>query len=160
MDSSSSSEWFDPEERTQVSEWRALRERQQRYEREAEALWGELKAALTQAVDAHNERVTEPTQVTCAETVSGGFAVTRFAHPLALLDVAIDIESGMIACIYTLTNPASSNCRERLNVLLIRGSETEWFLTDRNGQRLALQESAQEVIEPYVVHLRTVRGPV
>ena len=157
---SSSSEWFDPEEHAQVSEWRALRERQQRYAREAEALWGDLKAALAQAVTAHNERLTELTPVTCAETVNGGFAVTRFAHPLALLDVAIDIESGMIACIYTLTNPLSSNCRERLNVLLIRGSETEWFLTDRNGQRLALQESAKEVIEPYVVHLRTLRGPV
>lgn len=150
------SEWFDASEQAELRALRALRERQRRYEFEAEGLWGALKAALAHAITAHNARIADSAEITCAETVTGGFAVTRFAHPLALLDVAIDIESGMIACIYTLGTRASSSCRERLNVLLIRGTDSEWFLTDRNGKRLVVQESAHEVIEPYLLHLRTL----
>lgn len=85
------SEWFEPAELEHLRACRVLRERQRRYEFEAEALWDDLKQALARAVCAHNARVTESPQITYAETVSGGFALTRFAHPLALLDLGIDI---------------------------------------------------------------------
>ena len=147
-------EWFGPDDAADVEACRAIRARINLYHASADALWGELKAALADAVRTRNARIGGTAPIEWAETLTGGFTVTRFQHPMALLDVLTDIESGMVACVYTLTARETGSCRERLNVLLMRGTESDLYLTSQHGQRFeSLDDSANEVLRPYLSHL-------
>lgn len=147
--------WFESDERAVLDAWRSTRARQLLYEHHASALWVQVKASITEAITTYNSRTAEPMRVHCAETLGDGFAVTRFQYPLALIDIAIDIDSGMIACVYTFSAHPADAYRECIRVWLVRATETEIFLTAQDGHRLeSLDQVGQQVLKPYLEHLR------
>lgn len=147
--------WFEPDDQAALDAWRSTRARQLLYEHHANALWVQMKSSITEAISTYNSRTAEPMRVHCAETLRGGFAVTRFQYPLALIDIAIDIDSGMIACVYTFSAHAADAYRECIRVWLVRATATEIFLTAQDGHRLeSLDQVGQEVLKPYLEQLR------
>lgn len=144
--------WFSAEDRAALQEWRARSQRRHAYEEHARALCEELKVALAGAIASHNRDAASSVPLQCGDSPSGGFSVTRFAHPLATLDVLIDVESGMIASIST--SSAERGYRERLRVLLMRSGDPHVTLFDDQGRHLTSVDGAvHEILRPFFAQL-------
>ena len=148
----SSERWFEAEEESRLAERRDFLARRGAYDRQVNALWAGVKAAMMEGIGVHNARTRDA--VECAETPRGGLAVTKFRRPLALIDMTVDIDSGMIACVYTFAAHDDPQYRECLNVLLVGATETEMFLKTQHGHRLTtFDDAAHEILTPYLARL-------
>src|SRR5438132_13617183 len=74
----------------------------QAYERNVSALWRDVRGSIVAAIGAVNSQLPEPRRVECAESSTRGLALTRWSeYPVAFLDISVDVDSGMIGCLYS-----------------------------------------------------------
>jgi hypothetical protein len=100
-------------------------------------------------VTAANGNLHETLRLESGHASDGDLALTRFCHPLALVDLSIDVEKGMISGLYTFAPRPSDPYREHFNVWLIRSNERSLFLTDASGVEVeSLDALARQVIAP------------
>ena len=148
------SEWADWAGSDRVPDLDALAQRQ-RYERHVAALWREVKSAILTTVKTANGQVPELRRVECGDSPTGGLALTRWsAYPVAFLDVSVDVDSGMIGCLYTVAVRDGDPYREVHKVWLMRGVEAGLVVTDDQGRAIGSSaELAQQVVDPYLSSL-------
>jgi hypothetical protein len=147
--SAEASEWVDPQEWGERDMWLAIAAQRRVYEENAAELWERVKQAVRSAVTAVNGNLNETLRLESGDARDGGLALTRFCHPLALVDLTIDVESGMIGGLYTFASRPGDPYREHFNVWLIRSNEGSTFLTDASGVQIeSLDAMARQVIAP------------
>jgi hypothetical protein len=143
--------WFDPAEEAHVIRRRSVAALRRAYEDRVNTLWRDLQGALAEQIAAYSGRRNDPIQ--WAQTPAGGFAATRFSRPLALLDVALDSDSGLIACVYTFATHDDAPYQESVRVLLVTERDT-MFLRTQEGRRLeTCDEAAQDLLTPFIAGL-------
>src|SRR5947209_5165115 len=92
-----------------------------RYHDNVSALWGEVKGSIVATIGDVNSRVSDVRRVECGDSPTGGLALTRWSeYPVAFLDVSVDVDSGMIGCLYTFAAHAGDPYRELHKVWLMR----------------------------------------
>ena len=143
-------DWADPN----LPDMSALAERQ-RYEGYVSALWREVKRALITTVGTINSRLPDLRRVECGDSPTGGLALTRWSeYPVAFLDVSVDVDSGMIGCLYTFAARDGDPYREVHKVWLMRGSDAGLIVTDEQGRAVASSDDlARQIAEPYLAGL-------
>ena len=145
----SASEWIDPQEWGERDQWLAIAARRKTYEDHAAELWEAVKASVRSAVDAVNRDLPEALRLSAGDASRGGLALTRFHHPLAFVDLTMDVDSGMIEGLYTSATNPGDPYREHSNVWLIRSADPTLFVTDAHGHPLeSLDALARQVIAP------------
>jgi hypothetical protein len=146
---SPNNEWIDPQDWTERDEWLAITARRKAYEADAAELWERIKTSVRNAVDAVNSDLPESLRLALGDATQGGLALTRFHHPLAFVDLTIDVESGMIGGLYTSAPRPGDAYREHFNVWLIRSTDQTLYLTDAQGHGFeSLDAMARQVIAP------------
>jgi hypothetical protein len=142
--------WFDPADEAHVIRLRAVAAQRRTYEDRVNTLWRDVKAALADQVAAYGG---QNDTIQWGETLTGGFAATRFRRPLALFDVALDTDSGLIACVYTFGSHDDAPYRESVRVLLVTEGDT-MFLRTQEGRRLkTCDDAAGDLLTPYLTRL-------
>jgi hypothetical protein len=145
----STSEWVDPQDWADRDEWLAVAARRRAYEAKAAELWEQVKMSVRSAVEAVNRDLPESLRLETGDASEGGLALTRFHHPLAFVDLSIDVDNGMIGALYTSAPRPGNDYREHFNVWLIRSTEDALFLTDAHGHRFeSVDAMARQVIGP------------
>ena len=153
VSANSSAEWGEWSD-TSLHSFDAIDERR-RYHDNVSALWDEVKGSIVAAIGAVNSRVADVRRVEFGDSPTGGLALTRWSeYPLAFLDVSVDVDSGMIGCLYTFAAQAGDPYRELHKVWLMRPVETGILVTDERGHAVSsLHELARQVVEPYLASL-------
>ena len=145
-----SGSWFDPADEGHVIRLRAVAAQRRTYEDQVNTLWRNVKAALANQVAAYGG---QNDAIQWGETPTGGFAATRFRRPLALFDVALDSDSGLIACVYTFGSHDDAPYQESVRVLLVTEGDT-MFLKTQEGRRLETSDdAARDLLTPYLTRL-------
>jgi hypothetical protein len=144
--------WFDAVDEAYVFQQREVAARRRAYEGKVHALWRDMKLALAKMMAAYNE--CHDDSIDCGETPTGDFAATRFRKPLALVDVALDSDNGVIACIYSFGTDRQSPYQESVRILQIRKSETGVGLTTQEGRCIdTCEDAAQDLLTPFITGL-------
>jgi hypothetical protein len=147
------SEWIDPQDWPEYNKSLVVAARRDAYERRASALWADLKTSIRAAVDATNSQAAHLRRIECGDSQTA-LTLTHFQYPLVLLDLTIDVESGMIGGLYTYAAQQCDPYREQFRVWLIRTHDTNLVLNDSRGRAVpSLDEMAQQVIAPYLASL-------
>jgi hypothetical protein len=144
--------WFDAADEAHVTQRRTAAARRRAYEDRVQRLWTDVKVSLAQSVTAYNESRDDVIQ--WGETPTGGFAATRFHRPLALMDVALDSDNGLMACVYTFATDDQAPYQESLRILLVTEHDTVMCLTTQEGRRLGTSDDAAlDLLTPFVARL-------
>lgn len=150
--------WFDPADEMHVIRSRAVAERRRAYEDQLNTLWRDVKTALGEQMASYGGGREDA--IEWGQTPTGGFAATRFRRPLALLDVALDLDSGLIACVYAFGTLPDAPYQESLRVQLVTKHET-LFLRTQEGRRLeTCGDAAQDLLKPFIARLDSQRDTV
>jgi hypothetical protein len=146
------SQWFDPADEVHVIQWRAAAARRRAYEEQVSTLWRDVKVALADSIAAYRGCRDEGIQ--CGQTPTGGFAATQFRQPLAFIDVTLDIDNGLVACVYTFRTDDDAPYQESVRVLLVTERDTMLFLRTQEGRLLETSDAAaQDLLRPYFARL-------
>ena len=142
--------WFDPADEVHVNRHRAVAAQRRTYEDQVNTLWRDVKSALAKQVAGYGD---QNDAIQWGQTLTGSFAATRFRRPLALFDVALDSDSGLIACIYTFGSHDDAPYQESVRVLLVTEGDT-MFLRTQEGRRLqTCDDAARDLLTPYLTRL-------
>jgi hypothetical protein len=115
-------------------------------------LWRDVKVALTDKIAAYRGCCDDGIQ--CGETPTGGFAGTQFRKPLAFMDVTLDSDNGLVACVYTFRTDDDAPYQEGVRILLVTERDTTLFLSTQEGQLLETSDAAaQDLLTPYLARL-------
>lgn len=145
--------WFDPGDEVHIIRRRSVEALRRAYEDRVNTLWRDVKAALAEQITAFSDHRNDAIQ--WAQTATGGFAATRFRRPLALLDVVLDGDSGLIASVYTFATHDDAPYQESVRVLLVTEHDT-MFLRTQEGRRLeTCDDAAQDLLRPFIAGLST-----
>jgi hypothetical protein len=146
------SQWFDPDDEIHVIQCRAAAAQRRAYEYHVNALWSDVKVALADRIAAH--RGCRDDGIQCGQTPTGGFAATQFRNPLAFIDVTLDSDNGLVACVYTFRTHDDAPYQESLRVLLVTERDTLLFLSTQEGRLLETSDAAaQDLLRPYFARL-------
>ena len=147
------SEWADWTD-SSLPDLDALAERQ-RYEGYVSGFWREVKSAIVTAVNGINSRVSDTRRVECADSPTGGLALTRWSdYPVAFLDISVDVDSGMIGCLYSFAARDGDEYAELHKVWLMRAVDGGLMVTDESGQPVSSTgDLARQIVDLYVAHL-------
>ena len=146
------SHWFDPADEIHVIQCRAAAARRRAYEDHVNTLWRDVKVALADRIAAYRGCRDEGIQ--CGQTPTGGFAATQFRQPLAFIDVTLDSDNGLVACVYTFRTDDEAPYQESVRVLLVTERDTLLFLSTQEGQLLETSDAAaQDLLRPYFARL-------
>ena len=146
------SQWFDPADEIHVIQCRAAAGRRRAYEDQVNTLWRDVKVALSDRIAAY--RGCRDDGIQCGQTPTGGFAATQFRQPLAFIDVTLDSDNGLVACVYTFRTDDDSPYQESVRVLLFTERDTMLFLSTQEGQLLETSDdAAQDLLRPYLARL-------
>ena len=146
------SQWFDPADEIHVIQCRAAAARRRAYEDQVNTLWRDVKVALTDRIAAYTGCRDDGIQ--CGQTPTGGFAATQFRNPLAFIDVTLDSDNGLVACVYTFRTHDDAPYQESVRVLLVTERDTLLFLSTQEGQLLETSDAAaQDLLRPYFARL-------
>jgi hypothetical protein len=146
------SQWFDPADEIHVIQCRAAAARRRAYEDQVNTLWRDVKVALADRIAAY--RGCRDDGIQCGETPTGGFAGTQFRKPLAFMDVTLDSDNGLVACVYTFRTDDDAPYQEGVRILLVRERDTMLFLSTQEGQILETSDAAaQDLLTPYLARL-------
>ena len=115
-------------------------------------LWRDVKAALATGVAHYSGSHSD--EIQWGHTPTGGFAATRFRKPLALLDVALDSDNGLVACVYTFGMHDNEPYQESVRVLLVTERDTMMVLSNQEGRRLdTYDDAARDLLSPFISRL-------
>ena len=146
------SHWFDPAEEIHVIQCRAAAARRRAYEDQVKALWTDVKIVLAEKIAAYNLLGNDAIQ--WGQTLTGGFAATQFHKPLAFIDVTLDSDNGLVACVYTFRTDDDTAYQESVRVLLVTERDTVMFLTNQEGRPLeTCNDAAQDLLTPFIARL-------
>jgi len=153
-DMSEWADWTDNTDATRSADADALGQRR-RYERNVSALWQDVKGSINETIRSVNSQIPEPSRVECADSIAGGLALTRWSeYPVAFLDVSVDVDSGMIGCLYTFAAKPGDPYTEQHKVWLMRDVEAGIVVTDERGNAVSsCEELARQVVETYLANL-------
>jgi hypothetical protein len=144
--------WFDPADEAHVIQRRAVAARRRAYEDQVNTLWRDVKVALAERMAAYNGRHNDA--IEWGQTPTGGFAATRFRKPLALIDVALDSDNGLMACLYTFATHDEAPYQESVRVLLVTERDTKVSLSTQEGLLLGTSDdAAQDLLTPFIAGL-------
>jgi len=147
------SEWADWTD-SNLPDLDALAERQ-RYEGYVAGFWREVKASIVAAVNGVNSRLPDVRRVECADSPTGGLALTRWSdYPVAFLDISVDVDSGMIGCLYSFAERDGDAYDELHSVWLMRAVDGGLAVTDEHGRPVSSSaDLARQIVDAYVAHL-------
>jgi hypothetical protein len=144
--------WFDAADEEHVRQCRAAAARRRAYEDQVNTLWSDVKASLAARVADYSGNHGDGIQ--WGHTPTGGFAATRFRKPLALIDVALDSDNGLVACVYTFGMHDDAPYQESVRVLLVTERDTMMFLSNQEGRRLdTCDDAARDLLSPFIARL-------
>ena len=101
-----------------------------------------MKVALAETIAAYSG--VDDDGIQCGETPTGGFAATQFRNPLAFIDVTLDSDNGLVACVYTFRTHDEAPYQESVRVLLVTERDTALFLSNQEGRLLETSAAAAE----------------
>ena len=146
------SQWFDAADEIHVIQCRAAAARRRTYEDQVNTLWRDVKVALADRIAAYSGGRDDGIQ--CGQTPTGGFAATQFRKPLAFIDVTLDSDNGLVACVYTFRTHDDAPYQESVRVLLVTECDAVMFLTNQEGRRLeTCDDAAQDLLTPFIARL-------
>ena len=147
------SEWADWTD-ANLPDMDALAERQ-RYEGFISTLWTEVKGSIVAAIGTVNKRIADGRRIECADSPTGGLALTRWSeYPVAFLDVSIDIEGGTFECLYSYAAREGDPYREQHKVWSLLAADGGLLVTDEQGRAVSSSdELARVVVEAYLANL-------
>ena len=147
------SEWADWTD-SNLPDLDALAERQ-RYEGYVAGFWREVKASIGAAINGVNTRLPEVRRVEYADSPTGGLALTRWSdYPVAFLDISVDVDSGMIGCLYSFAERDGDAYDELHSVWLMRAVDGGLAVTDEHGRPVTSSaDLARQIVDAYVAHL-------
>ena len=146
------SQWFDPADEIHVIQCRAAASRRRAYEDQVNTLWRDVKVALADRIAAY--RGCRDDGIQCGQTPTGGFAATQFRRPLAFIDVTLDSDNGVVACVYTFRTDDEAPYQESVRILLVTERDTLLSLSTQEGELLETSDAAaQDLLRPYFARL-------
>jgi len=153
-DMSEWADWTDTSDASRAGDVEALAQRR-RYERNVSALWQDVKGSINETIRGVNNQIPAGQRVECGESMANGLALTRWnEYPVAFLDVSVDVDSGMIGCLYTFAAKPGDPYTEQHKVWLMRDVEAGIVVTDERGNAVSsCEELARQVVEAYLANL-------